>query len=140
MSTITKVKEESKTHIEECREFDLNLIENVCMLLGWSTEQYCEYQLDNYNQFVDRLFYGFPVQMANEVKYSSDFRGFWNNEASFRNQTEFLPFAKFEPMESPVILSEFLYTHNPLTLMHDDLFMMKYNNVLEKIRKGKKCQ
>lgn len=129
----------AKTHIAKIRQTDLTQIEEVCNLLGWSFERYCEHQFHNYNEFIDRLFSGYPVEMANQVRYSAVFRGFWNNEASLRNQTEFLPFAKYEPNDSPVILSEFLYTHSPLTLLHDDLFMTKYNRVLDTIRKGESC-
>lgn len=135
MKTLTQ----PKTHIAKVRQSDKSLIEEVCNLIGWSYEQYCEYQFNNYIQFVDRMFEHWPAEMANQVKYSSVFRGFWNNEASLRNQTEFMPFARFEPIDSPVILSEFLYTHCPLQLMHDDLFMMKYNHVLDIIRKEAQC-
>ena len=135
MRTLTQ----PKTHIAQIRQTDKSLTEEVCNIIGWSHEEYCDYQFNNYIEFVDRMFDRWPAEMANQVKYSSVFRGFWNNEVSFRNQTEFLPFAKFEPTDSPVIISEFLYTHNPISLMHDDLFMMKYNSVLEIIRKGEQC-
>jgi len=127
------------THIAKIRQTDRSLIDQVCILIGWSYERYCDYQFNNYVEFVDRMFDRYPLEMVNEVKYSATFRGFWNNEASLRNQTEFLPFAQFEPEDSPVLLSEFLYTHSVLTLMHDDLFLMKYNRVLDIIRKEAKC-
>jgi len=129
----------AKTHIAKVRQSDRSQIEEVCNLIGWSFDRYCEHQFSNYIEFVDRLFAGWPTEMANQVKYSSVFRGFWNNEASYRNQTEFLPFARLEPSDSPVLLSEFIYTHSPLALMHDDVFMTKYNRVLEIIRKEQQC-
>ena len=135
MKTLTK----AKTHIEKVRQTDKSATEEVCALIGWSVDYYCEFQFCKYLEFIDRMFEGCPPSMVNQVKYSKVFRGFWNNEAALRNQTEFLPFAKYEPVNSENLLPEFEFTHNPISLMHDDLFMMKYNNVLQIIRKEEVC-
>ena len=135
MRTITK----TANHITQVRNSDANQIQQVCRLLGWSYEDYCNFQFEKYLEFVDRVFIGFPDIMANQVKYSAVFRGFWNNEASFRNHTEFLPFAKYEETQSPDLISEFLYIHDPRALVMDDLFITKYNRVIDLIRKEEEC-
>lgn len=131
MKTLTQ----TETQTAQSRQTAQNLIQQVCKLTGWSYERYCTYQFNNYIEFVDRMFEHWPLEMANQVKYSSAFRRFWNEEAAYRNQTEFLPYAKFEPVAGSILISEFLYTHHPLSLLHDDLFMTRYNDVLQCIRK-----
>ncbi|SUJ26382.1 Uncharacterised protein [Sphingobacterium spiritivorum] len=134
MKTLTQ----TKTHIAKVRQSNANVITRVCDLLGWTIERYCEYQFDNYIQFIEALFAGCPEEMSNEVKFSPVFRGFWNNEAFYRNSNLFLPFAQDEPEGSPEILAEFLYIHNPEYLMNDDDFMEHYNYTLKTIRKEQK--
>lgn len=153
MKTLTK----EISHIEATRQQDKNQVEQVCTLLSWTSEQYCEFQFASYMEFILRMFKDWP-EMAKQVASSAIFRGFWNNEVAFRNQTEFLPFATdmtsdlWEVDESGDLVitdgltlgdcglvNEFTFLHSPSYLMNDDMFMFKYNNVLKLLRKDLAC-
>lgn len=147
MKTITKI-----SHIEQVRQSTFTLAEQVCRILNWSHEEYCDFQFAKYNAFIDLLFAKFPL-IGQQVRYSSVFRGFWNNEVCFRNEIEFLPFATemtediYEinadgeliiapafPYGHEGLVNEFLFIHSIPRLINHELFMMKYNNILEVIR------
>lgn len=122
-----------KTHIERVRKTDQDLIGEICNQIGWSIERYYWHQFNNYLYFADVMFRGWPKGIKQQITYSPVFRGFWNNEAALRN-AEFIPFA-FDTHSIKDRVSEFLFMHDPSTLMNDDLFMMKYNATLNIIHK-----
>lgn len=128
---------ETTTHIQKTKHTDASTTDAVCALIGWTVDRYCEFQFEKYIEFIDRMFDGCPTELLNQVKYHPDFSGFWNVEAAYRNEVMFLPFAKDNEGDLSMLLDEFLWQHNPLMLMHDDLFMLKYNNTLNAIRRTK---
>lgn len=154
MKTLTKT-----THIATIRQKNQSQTSKVCQLLNWSEEQYCNYLFEQYCDFVKRMFYRYPVELYQTVLYSPVMRGLWNNEVFKRNALDFLPFAsaETEPMleftddvdgifclpackpGAAHIVDEFMLIHAAARLVHDDEFMIKYNNVLSLIRKEEQC-
>lgn len=147
MKTLTKT-----THIARIRQADQSQVQQVCRLLAWDEQQYCQYQFYQYTGFLTRMFHEWPDIMLQQVMYSPTMRGFWNNEWAQRTDDEFLPFAKVltedaievEPggnmitvpgmeLGDAYLMDEYLLIHNIMALVDDDLFMMKYNNVLSLI-------
>ncbi|RYF25166.1 MAG: hypothetical protein EOO42_04355 [Flavobacteriales bacterium] len=148
MKTLTKT-----SSIAKIKQFDLTQKQQVCELLQWSEQMYFDFMFQQYNDFLNRLFFGYPQQMLNEVAQSPVFRGFWNNEVSFRNESEFLPFAQFEtqdyyevneagkliitpavPLGDCFLVDEFMIIHNPKTLMSNDAFMHRFNKTLSLLK------
>jgi hypothetical protein len=150
MSTISPQK---KTLAEQAKERALAVRSKVCEYLGWSEKKYCEHQSEQYDEFLQFMFKGFPEIMMNEVRYSPIMSGFWKNEWIIRNERDFLPLAD-EEMETKmevsekgkliitepdlvsksIVLNEYLYFNSGLTLVDDDYFMASYNEVLKMIR------
>ncbi|MGB4776125.1 MAG: hypothetical protein WBP45_13180 [Daejeonella sp.] len=123
---------QSTTHIGRIRKEQASQIEQVCDLLNWTHDEYCDHQYKEYEAFIARMFDGYPVMMQ-QVRYSSAFRGFWNNEWAIRNEIDFLPFAKECQMDEAFIMEEYLYIHSHYRLMNDDDFLSKYNSALKLI-------
>lgn len=128
----------------------------ICRYLGWTEVQYCNHQLKEYEDFLKRMFFGFPEIMLNEVRYSSQMAGYWKNEWVIRN-IDFLEIARealkpsmwvdplgnlgfHEPTEfnKSVVYDEYLYTHSAKILTNDESFMIGYNRVLKLIIKSNK--
>lgn len=89
------MKKETKkqTHMSQVREADLGNMFQVCELLGWTQDQYCEHQLEQYTKFLKLALAAMPTYIQNKAAYSPVLRGFWNNEWFSRNEREFLPMA-----------------------------------------------
>ncbi len=144
---------EKKTMLSTAKGRALVVQTKVCDYLGWNVKQYCEHQSDQYEEFLQFMFEGFPEIMMNEVRYSPIMSGFWKNEWIIRNERDFLPLAD-EEMETKmevsekgkliitepdlvsksIVLNEYLYFNSGLTLVDDDYFMASYNEVLKMIR------
>lgn len=150
MNTISPPK---NTQASQARERALAVQTKVCEYLGWEPEIYCQHQSEQYEEFLQFMFQGFPEIMMNEVRYSPIMSGFWKNEWIIRNERDFLPLAD-EEMETKmevtekgkllikepdlisktIVLNEYLYFNSGLTLVDDDYFMASYNETLKLIR------
>ncbi|WP_286778725.1 MULTISPECIES: hypothetical protein [Sphingobacterium] len=144
---------EKTTMVSTAKGRALGVQTKVCQYLGWDAKQYCEHQSEQYEEFLEFMFKGFPEIMMNEVRYSSIMAGFWKNEWIIRNERDFLPLAD-EEMETKmeitkegkllvkepdlisksIVLNEYLYFNSGLTLVDDDYFMASYNETLKLIR------
>ena len=146
----------TNTHVAQVISDNLNQMQTVCELLNWTEQQYCNFQFEQYEAFIDMMFYGYPEIFANSVKHSPSFRGFWNCQVAERNRLDFIDFAKAEteelhevnmdgelipykalPFGDAYIVDEFMFIHNPKRLMHDEEFMIQYNHTLKLIAYGK---
>lgn len=94
MKTLTVNRPKRVSLIEQTRIMNESQISTVCTILGWTDQQYCDYQFEQYEQFLLIMFKDSDVAFANKVKYSPLFRGLWNNEWIQRNE-EFLKIAKY---------------------------------------------
>jgi len=151
MKTLSKPK---KTMVQKAKEQSHRVRSIVCQYLGWSEDRYNNHQLEQYEAFLGNLFYGFPQEMLNEVRYSALMAGFWKNEWTMRNERDFIPISQDE-LESSMwidangeigeyqpnnfnkkqVHDEYLYINGAMTLINDDYFMAGYNEVLKLIRK-----
>lgn len=122
------------THIGRVRQNDLTTSEKVSQLLGWSHDQYCNHQYEEYEAFLARENAAYP-EIREELRYSATFRGFWNNEWTLRNQQEFLPFATECEMGEAYMTDEYLFINNHMRLINDLFFMNKYEYILNMIIK-----
>ncbi|MGV3705423.1 MAG: hypothetical protein ACO1NU_08595 [Arcticibacter sp.] len=148
MKTLTKT-----SHIAKVRQQDQIQMQRICEILMWSEVEYCNHQFEEYTNFLTRMFFGFPEAMLKQVMHSKVMRGFWNNEWTYRNQVEFLPFAdemtedvtEVDPSGELVympktehgdagLVGEYMFIHGYRALMQDELFMFRYNNILELVR------
>lgn len=129
--------------------------EEICRLIGWTQEQYCVHQFEVYEKVLKRRFSGQEDCLLNRAMYSELMSGFFKNEWSKRNQTEFLPFAKehfhlspsyVDPnnglciawdydyqQEMALLADEYMYCHNPCLLINDKAFMARLNYTLNLI-------
>lgn len=82
----------SKTHISHIRKENQSQIDDVCCLLGWSRQDYCQHQFEVYDLFID-LMYPDAEKLAKTVKYHKSYTGFFINEWMRRNKEQFMPFA-----------------------------------------------
>jgi hypothetical protein len=140
------------SHVAQVKSENLTQVQTICELLQWSEQQYYEFQFEQYIAFIDRMFFDYPDVLANSVKHSATFRGFWNNQVAIRNKVDFLPFATAETEDlfevnadgeltkyaalalgDSYLVDEFMLVHNPKRLMHDDDFMRQYNYALKLI-------
>ena len=146
MKTLT-----AKTHIATIRQQNETQIQKVCYLLGWSEMQYCNYQFETYTRFLTRMFHGWPEHFLNAALYSPVMRGYWNNQASDRNnefllwgnelhesQSELTPEGSILTIPGvasgdPYYLEEFLFTHSVERLCNDKPFMDGYCQVIKMI-------
>ena len=151
MKTLT-----SKTHIGTVRKENLTQLQMICTLLNWSHEKYCNHQYSQYEEFIKRACKDLP-DAETLLRYSSIFRGFFNQEWSLRNQSEFL----FEAQEMTKhicevnacgdliyiegvpnghykIVYEYLTLHDARALFYDEAFANKYCNVIDLILKKRK--
>jgi hypothetical protein len=139
------------SHIATIRQANQTQMQQVCQLLGWTLNQYCQHQYYTYEKLIERICYGYPA-IAQQMRYSPVFRGFFNQEWALRTQTEFLPFAhdlvqdilqvnhhgQLEtilgtPYGDAYLHDEYAYIHNPMLLVNNHAFMHKYNNLLHLI-------
>ncbi|AIM38300.1 hypothetical protein KO02_17610 [Sphingobacterium sp. ML3W] len=153
MKTIVK----QKSAIQQVRELSESNMKQVCQYIGMTEELYCTHQLHEYELFLTTMFSGYPVEMLNEVRYSSLMAGYWKNEWNWRNSNDFLPLAKdelepfmwvtkegvlesYEPNEWNVgqLFQEYIWMNSCKKLMNCDSFMKGYNVVLKLIRESNK--
>ncbi|MBD1394292.1 hypothetical protein [Mucilaginibacter glaciei] len=117
-----------RTHIALVRAENNSQLSEVCELLEWTEEHYCKHQFYQYQMFVKSLCEGWPA-VRFEIEYSPLFRGFFNNEWSSRNDTDFLPFSYDCKFDVPYMLEEYLFIHSYKRLLNDELFMMRFEHV-----------
>lgn len=148
MKTLTK-----KTHIAKVRQQNQEGMAQVCQLLGWSKQQYCDYLFEQYCQFIDSTYPGFPDILTRRVLYSPLFRGLFNNNSAKLDQSEFLPFAidvttplwvvtndgelmeiETIPIGSDYLADEWMHIHSHKRLMDDQPFIDQFNHVLTLLR------
>lgn len=125
------IKKES--HIAQVRQSDLTLTQKVQNILGWSHQQYCNHQYEQYEAFIARECAMHP-DIAQILRYSETFRGFWNNEWIIRNQQEFMSFAP-DAVDGIDEVDEYMYIHSHQRLINDMFFMNKYECILKQILK-----
>lgn len=158
MKTKPKMKIICKsTHIEAVRDMAYKQMLQICDYLGWTEEQYCAHQAEEYEVFLKRMFAGWPIEMLNEVRYSPVMAGLWKNEWRQRDGREFLPYAEIELTPSmwvdalgslhqhnpssfnqSQVFDEYLWIHSSKRLVNDDEFMKQYNRALTLIRNESK--
>lgn len=130
MNVTTATKTE--THIGKVRSRNKSQIHQVGELLGWTDQQYCNHQFDEYCKFVERLSHDYPI-VRKQILYSAYFRGMWNSEWMVRNESEFIPYAIEACFDLPEITAEYLFVHSHVRLLHDEGFMSRYSRVLKLI-------
>ncbi|WEK18188.1 MAG: hypothetical protein P0Y49_15460 [Candidatus Pedobacter colombiensis] len=130
--------------------FKVGQAEYICQLLSWSSDQYCKHQYAEYEFFIDRACKGLP-KAANALRYSKQFRTFYNYEWEGRNERVFIPFADsitedlFEIQEDGIaiyegvaygdflLLDEYSATHAAQQLFYNEEFNSKYCQIIDKI-------
>ncbi len=125
-------------------------IPEVCELLNWSHQQYCDHQYEQYELFITRKCEGYP-KICRQLRYSPIFSGFWTNAWAQRNQVDFLPFAGDKLSKTyvsaegvlginadyevdPDMVDGYLYINNYMRLINDDEFMIQYDHALKLVR------
>ena len=142
-------------HLQKIKNANNTDMQQICELIGWGQEQYCRHQFFVYDSVLSRRFFGQPACLLNQAMYSDLMSGFFNNEWSKRNQTEFLPFAQEHSHFSQsyvcpkkglrlewdcqsvkaFLADEYLYCHNPYLLANDEIFLSRLNYTLNLIFK-----
>lgn len=122
----------TKTHIGKVRSRNKSQIHEVSELLGWTDQQYCNHQFDEYCKFVEKLSHNFPG-VRDQILYSPYFRGMWNSEWMIRNEYDFIPYATDTCFDVPEITIEYLFIHSHVRLLQDEAFMSRYSGVLKLI-------
>lgn len=148
MKTLTK-----KTHIATIRQDNQDGMMQVCHLLQWSEQQYCEYLFEQYYTFIQIRFKHAHVSEKNRVLYSKFFRGVFNNAAAHRDETEFIPYAleateeiitvnpngslevvQTIPIGGEYLVTEWKHIQSHRRLIEDGHFMAQYRHILELIK------
>lgn len=149
-----KTLEKKQSHISTIIDTNQTQLQEVCSIIDWTAQQYCNYQFDQYTEFLKSLFFGYPEELYKDALYSPVMRGFWNNEASKRNELEFLPFGREEvkPLLELLddfegvfylpastcgaahIIDEFMFIHSAKRLINDEVFMAGYARTLQLIK------
>lgn len=143
MKTLTHPKQND---ISLLRKSDQKQMQSVCEVLNWSEEQYCLHQFDEYDNFINRLNPDSPF-IAQKLRYSPVFSGFWKNEWVKRTEKEFLIFAlqSYSKLEVTVAgkiglrteyatvddydLHEYLFLHSAIRLSQNYDFLKAYELV-----------
>ncbi|MEZ2337654.1 hypothetical protein AB6735_18555 [Mucilaginibacter sp. RCC_168] len=128
----TKELKVFKTHIAQVRDENADQLNEVCELLGWTHEQYCEHQFLEYQLFVQELAKEWPA-VCRQIEYSAVFRGFWNNEWAARVELDFLPFAYEIKFDRWAMTHEYHHINDFMILLNDDAFMLRFEQVRELI-------
>ncbi len=97
MKTLTAKRTAKKrtSLIEQTRILNESQISEICRNLGWTEQQYCEHQFEQYEQFLMRVLHGSHIDFVNRIRYSELLRGFWNNEWIRRN-ADFIVSARYQ--------------------------------------------
>ena len=122
----------ANTHIGKQRQLLQSNKEQVCELLHWSEQEYCQYHFDQYSAFVERLSEDWPV-LKQQLFSSAAFRGFWNLETACRETEDFLPWAQ-DCDDYSYLLSEYEFINDHKRLIQDEDFMNRFNGILDLIR------
>lgn len=121
------------THIAKVRQQHLSQIDEVCQLLDWTHQQYCQHQFEQYQAFISILFKNYP-ELIKEVEYSAVFRGFWNKEAAKRN-AEWLAFARSQTRLEVILEVEDVFRQAQQPKVEDEIEGI-YLNVLQPLPYG----
>lgn len=152
MNTATQIKSTQATKVVAVHN---KQVAEICSLLNWSTDQYYQFQYEQYEAFLKRAFYGQREIECKIVRYSPLMRGLWNNEWIIRNDNDFIEFAR-DSMQAQVLVNnigqlevievdeavqssvydEYIYIHNAQRLYNNFEFMAKYYHVLTLIAKS----
>ncbi|HMI03057.1 MAG TPA: hypothetical protein VK541_11280 [Pedobacter sp.] len=150
-----KTLEKKKTHIAKIRQKNQTQIDRVCQLLNWSHEDYCNHQYLEYEMFIAMACMVMP-KSAILLRYSPQFRGFFNSEWMRRNDTDFIPYAnsvcsehidiRYDGEEfsgwriypaveygDEFIIEEYLMTHSHQSLFCDADFANRYKHMITDI-------
>ncbi|WP_286803409.1 MULTISPECIES: hypothetical protein [Sphingobacterium] len=147
-------KKKMPSLVEQTRVLCQEQIQEICRLMKWTEQEYCDHQFEQYEIFLKRALFGAHINVFNKVRFSPLMRGLWINEWMRRNEDIFLPMARynmFEGMEvnekgilgtvvpdeeSRIYTSEEYYTlHNGKRLYADADMMVKFGHVLNLIYK-----
>ncbi|MGE0931700.1 hypothetical protein [Peijinzhouia sedimentorum] len=131
------MKTATKTHIGQVRQHHAEAKQSIAELLGWSEQEYCNFQFAEYCKFADTLYEGWDAARE-QLMYSPVFRGFWLNQWHMRDALI------LEESTSRSYLSEefrrihferkYMLINDHRTLMDDDDFMESYGHLLTIIR------
>lgn len=121
-----------KTHIETVRESHCNLMDNICDILSWTQEDFCNHQFAEYEGFARLVARDYPAYRE-RIRYSPVFRGFFNNEWAKRNELNFMPFAVDSAFSKLWILDEYLYMNDAEVLWRDEAFYIRFESILKHI-------
>ena len=138
------------THIARAKQYNDKVMQQVCELLNWTEQQYCDHQYRIYEKIVDRLFYEMPKEQQS-IRYSPVFRGFFINEWNKRTIVEFLSYAVIADSETCIGADgslnhqeisdsandeqEYLFVHHQHKIIGDTTFLTSLNQALDIIFK-----
>jgi hypothetical protein len=141
--------------IEKTNLLNQTQLTEICGMLRWTEQQYCDHQYEQYEAFLKRALFGAHPNIFNRVRYSTLMRGLWNNEWIRRNKG-FLPLARycmFEGMEvdkkgglhqvSPDeedlerVTDDYYTIHNGKLLYSNETLLIKFHHVLNLIYRSK---
>lgn len=116
MNTITKNK---ISRIERIRIMNNQQIEYICLIMGWTRIEYCEYQNDQYERFIARYYEDTPDRV-NSLRFCAEFRGLFNHQWMNRNMRELIPVMENGLDENRIVLE--LYPDHIFSLRSEFTF------------------
>jgi hypothetical protein len=128
MSTLIK----PKTNIAQVREQQKNQMQQVCEWLGWTEQQYCEHQFEQYELFLQEMWGKMPEALQ-QFRLSPIFRGFWNNDWAMRTATDFLPYVHTD-FDDHALEDEYIFIHWHSRLVRDPEFIQRYINATKYLK------
>lgn len=129
MTVLTKI---FKTHIGKIRASHSDQMDEICSLLDITKSGYCWHQYKQYEKFLSIVCNDYTNHLE-KLRYSSTFRGFWNNEWAQRNEIDFMPFAYESKYDKKEIMKEYVFIHSADRLFHDEDFYNRFDNILKLI-------
>jgi hypothetical protein len=104
----------------------------VCELLHWTPEQYCQHQYEQYEKFaaIATRYVRYP-ELKDWIRLSPVYRGFWNNEWEQRNRVEFINYAYYNSDNHVNVVEEYRYVHSADRLLFDELFFGRFQNIVK---------
>lgn len=148
MKTLTK----TTTHVSRAKEYNNSIMQQVCDLLNWTPDQYCNHQYACYEDTLHRLFYETPVVLE-QLRLSPVFRGLFINEWNDRTKCDLLDQAMvqdsgtllapdgsfvFQELDSSNDEQEYLFIHSAHRLANDPEFLTAINQVMDLVFKSSK--
>jgi hypothetical protein len=144
MRTLTK----TTTHIALAKQYNDKVMQQVCELLNWTPDHYCQHQYDVYESFLLQMEGDSPKVLA-QLRHSPTFRGFWLNEWNKRTKEDFIIFAVLGYSNTSLDASggivyeestcddydyhEYMFVHSASRLMNDTAFLSAYEHILHLI-------